>query len=144
MSASLVNNTALIDTSVLIGLYARGLYRDSYARLVMSRQVSFSVVTINEFIRGAHDPRSRMAVDGFLAITRDVLLTPTEAQWLECGRIAEIILQRKKRPKEAVVLLQNDILIAVTARDAGAILVTADKHDFQIIAPIVRMEIEYW
>lgn len=139
-----MSKSALIDTGILIGLYNRGRFKDDYLRLLESRRIFFSSVTINEFIRGAHDAASKNLVNDFLEIVGNDLVTPTAEQWLECGRISETILKRKKRPKEAVVLLQNDILIALSARDMKAVLVTADKKDFAFIETVLPVAVEYW
>lgn len=109
----------------------------------MEGQVLFSVVTINELIRGAHDDTSRNTMNDFIKAGREALLTPSEGQWIECARISESILRGKKRTKEGVLLLQNDILIALTARGAEATLVTCDL-DFKILKDWIKVPVDFW
>src|SRR3990167_1251249 len=110
-----MSNSFLVDTGILIGFYNRELYKERYLELIRSDAVFFSAVSLNEFIRGAHDPRSKELVKSFANITVARLLAPSVEQWLECGTVAQDILRISKRPKESVVLMQNDILIALTA-----------------------------
>lgn len=135
---------ALVDTNILIGLYSRKKYFSSYLNLVEKSEVLFSSVSLNEFIRGAHDKNSKDLVESFLTLVKDRLLTPTLAHWLECGRVSETLLRGKKIGKPQVVLLQNYILMALLARDAKARLITADHKDFDLIAPYVEFNLEYW
>lgn len=135
---------ALVDTSILIPLYNEGRYEEDFLELNRTTLVLFSTVSINEFLRGAHDKTSRQIVDSFLEIVRDQLITPTEEHWVECGYTAERLLKGKRRSKEAVVLLQNDILISLASRDSGAMLMTNDKKDFQLIEKYIKVSVDYW
>ena len=101
-------------------------------------------MTLNEFIRGAHDKISQEIAKSFFILVQGKIVTPSESQWMECAQISERLLKRKQRSKLEVLLLQNDILIALGARDAPGRLITADKKDFKIIAGLVDVEIEYW
>lgn len=134
----------LLDTSILIPLYNEGRFRDKVLELGVVKQLFFSIVTINEFVRGAHDAVSKNIVASFLDITRQSLMTPTEEQWIECGYVSERLLKRQKKSKEKVVLLQNDILIALGARDRGAMLITSDRKDFEVIREFIGVEIDFW
>ncbi|MBI2982158.1 MAG: PIN domain-containing protein [Deltaproteobacteria bacterium] len=134
----------LIDTSILIPLYNERRFEGRYQELNLGSEILFSVVTTNELIRGAHDDLSCRLVREFLEVEQPCFVTPSEDQWLQCARISEVILQDKKRSKEGVLLLQNDILIALGARDIGATLVTCDKKDFNLLKPYIRVPIEFW
>lgn len=139
-----MSKPAIVDTNILIGFYNRGLFEEEFLHLNRRFSVHFSTVTLNEFIRGAHDPVSRDIVESFLGICRDQMITPTKEQWIECGKISQRILQKKKRSKEGVLLLQNDILIALGAKDLGALLVTCDKNDFRFLTEFFSFSVEYW
>lgn len=139
-----MDRRVVVDTDVLIAFYNQEDFAESFFELNRSADVYFSTVTINEFIRGAHDPQSKNLVEGFLAIVRENLLTPAEGHWIECGTISEQLLQGKKRSKQDVLLLQNDILIALGARDHEATLVTCNKKDFSILQKIIPIQIEFW
>lgn len=134
----------LLDTSVLIPLYNQGRFRDKVFELSSVRRLFFSVVAINEFVRGAHDPVSKNIVASFLDIAKQSLTTPTEEQWIECGHVSERILKRQTKSKERIMLLQNDILIALGARDMDATLITSDRKDFEVLQEFMRVDIDFW
>jgi predicted nucleic acid-binding protein len=134
----------LLDTSIIIPLLNEKKFQDSILDLNRESRVLISIVTANELIRGAHDSNSRSILDRFFEILRDGFLVPSELQWLECARISEKLLRESRRSKENVLLLQNDLLIALGARDAGATLVTNDKKDFGFLKPFVKVPIEFW
>lgn len=134
----------LVDTSVLIAVYNRQQFLDILLERNDSKSLLFSVVTVNELIRGAHHPLSKEIAEDFLRQVHGRLITPSEGQWLECARISESILGGGRRSKEGVLLLQNDILIALGARDAAATLATCDRKDFGLLKGYIRLPIEYW
>lgn len=133
-----------VDTSILIGLYNEGLFEEKFLELNQRGQLLFSVVTINEFVRGARDKTSKEIVKSFLEIVGDNLITPTEEEWMECGTLSEHLLKGKRKSKQEVLLLQNDILIALGAKEAEAVLVTADKKDFILLKELVPVSVEFW
>lgn len=139
-----MDKRVLVDTSVLISFYNKGLFDEQLRGLNQSCELFFSAVTINEFIRGAHNKDSKDIVQSFMEIVSDQIVTPTEAQWIECGSVSEQILKGKKRSKEGVLLLQNDILIGLNARDAKAQLVTSDHADFKILKDFIKMSVDFW
>lgn len=134
----------LVDTSILISFYNFGRFSNELLNLNQTSQVIFSVVTINEFIRGAHSRVAKNIVSEFLQIVETNLVTPTQNQWIECGVLSEKILNNKKRSKESIVLLQNDILIALNAHYLKATLITSDKKDFELIRNFVPLQVEFW
>ena len=134
----------LVDTSILIPFYNRGFFEEKILEISGRGEVLFSAVSINEFVRGAHDRVSKRIVREFLDIASSGTVTPTAEQWIECGLLSEKILKGKRRSKEGVLLLQNDILIALGARDADAVLVTADVHDFSLIREFMNVSIDFW
>lgn len=134
----------LIDTSILISLYNHGRHQEKIEIISQKYSVYFCSVTANELLRGAHDARSMMIVDDFLTIANTRLVTPSQEIWVECGRISEKLLKNKKRNRQDIVLLQNDILIGLCARSIGAVLVTEDKRDFEVLKHPIKLAVEYW
>lgn len=135
---------ALVDTSILISLYNKGSFTDRFLDLNRRFDIIFSVVAINEFIRGSHDPVSKNIVKDFLDIVEGGLVVPTLDHWIECGRISEALLKGRRRSKESVLLLQNDILIGLCARERDATLMTCDRKDFEILKDLIRIPVEFW
>lgn len=139
-----MNDRFCLDTNILIDFYNKGSHEDRLIRLNFESQLFVSTVVLCEFVRGAHDKTSREIVEGFLKIIQGRILTPTESQWIECARVLEKILAEKKRSRQDILLLQNDLLIAIAARDGHATLITSDKKDFHLINDFVGTNIEYW
>ena len=100
-----------------------------------------SAVVVQELRAGAITDAQVNALDrGILSAfeRRGRLIAPSVAAFKECGRILATLLRRGgtpfgKRPRSLV----NDILIAVTCRENGFILVTNDG-DFKMIRPHLR------
>lgn len=135
---------ALVDTNIWIDLFNRKRFQDRFLNLNRQSRVLVSVVTVNELLRGCHEATSLSIVEDFLKIVGDQLITPTEPEWLECARISERLLKGKKKTKQDVLLLQNDALIALAARNAGATLVTSDLKDFKLLKDFVRVSVDFW
>lgn len=139
-----MSKKVLVDTSVLIPFYNSGKFADRLLPYSVHTLIHFCSVSINEFIRGAHNAASKEIVEELLQIAGKNLLNPTVKHWLECGKVSEKILKQKKRSKTNVMLLQNDILIALCTRDEGFTLITADKTDFKLIQNHLDVLVEYW
>jgi len=122
------------DTSVVIAYKVREL----------PANFLLSAVVIAELTAGATDESTRKDYE---AIRRDyaklgALLVPTSDDWLTASRILYWLSQGRKKkaggkaPKLIVGASQRmflDALIAVSARRAGATVVTNDYDDFQAI-----------
>ncbi len=139
-----MGDRVLVDTSVLIPLFNEGKFQDRILELNANFQLFVSIVTANELLRGAHDAVSKNIVEEFLEILQGRLVTPAEKHWIECATLSERLLKEKRRSKQNILLMQNDLLIAIGARETGARLVTSDRKDFALIQPYVRGPIEFW
>jgi predicted nucleic acid-binding protein len=116
---------AFFDTSVHIPLLSGALSWDSALRIVGLCPVRLSPVVASELLRGVVGPdRSQVEV----LINQLLPLEPPSWRrcWYETGRLLPKIFP----DYEAVGLarLQNDCLIAFTARYTGSLLLTADGH----------------
>ena len=65
-----------------------------------------------------------------------VPLTVSERQWYICGDIMMKLRKDKKVYPVRVRSLLADILIAVSACDVGAVLITKNKKDFKLIKDV--------
>ena len=79
------------------------------------------------------------------ALTRNhPILTPTEKNWLESGQILGKIYAFKKFGPDKLRDLHFDVLIALTARSHGALLVTSNRTDFEMISSYKKLQLEIW
>lgn len=104
-----------------------------------------SAVVIQELAAGAKDKSDLQELDGLRRDyeTQGRLLVPTGEDWWLAGKVLNSLLRglKSKRggltPKLPAVEKQRiirDVLIARTARRAGALLVTDNVRDFKLIA----------
>jgi len=67
---------------------------------------------------------------------RGRLIVPTYWAWKEAGRILSRLLGDAPPPRSFV----NDVLLAMSCREAGVVLVTANLRDFERIANVRKFD----
>lgn len=139
-----MNKRYSLDTNILIAFYNDSLYEEPLLELNQSSELWLSAVVLSEFLRGAHDDFSKAIFRDLLKLIRHRVFTPTQEQWIECAAIMEKLLKAKKRSKQNIFVLQNDILIALGTRDEKATLITRDQSDFNIIKAFIDLDIAFW
>jgi predicted nucleic acid-binding protein len=95
-----------------------------------------------ELWRGATTPVDRQVIQELEE--RHPILTPTEKNWLESGRILAKIFADKGYEPEKLRDLHFDVLISLTARSHGAKLITSNRADFELIREYREFELEVW
>lgn len=135
-----MSNFVVFDTSVLIDHLRTGRHQQRIAET--AGLVRNSAVVLAELSRGATTSSEQDFVERLAR--NHPILTPTENNWLESGRLLSKIRVDRGPPAEKLRDLHFDLLIALTARSAGARLVTSDRADFQLIASYRRLQIEVW
>ncbi len=131
---------AFFDTSVHIALLRGDLVPDTILAQVEGGPVRMSPVVASELSRGARG-RATRAVEELIK-----KLVPIEPQswrqcWLVAGRIVRVVFPDHE--DVGLARVQNDVLLALTARHTGATLVTYDDHfralqkhvPFQLVMP---------
>jgi predicted nucleic acid-binding protein len=129
---------AIIDTSVYIGHWERGLHDEVLVDVRQGFVVRHSAVVLSELRRGARSAEARKLVDA-LSRLATVRWAPTEGDWWEGGRLIREIGDARGWDRRRRGDLQNDALIALTARRHGATVVTANRVDFEILATELRI-----
>jgi predicted nucleic acid-binding protein len=72
------------------------------------------------------------------------VLTPTELDWIDSGRILTTIGMEERLEPARVRALHFDLLIALTACSHGARLVTSNRADFELIRSYREFRLEVW
>lgn len=131
---------AVIDTSVYIGHWERGLYRETLDQVRKAFVVRHSAVVLSELRRGARSRDAERTVARLHQLARDIW-EPTSKDWWRAGRVIRLLgdahgWHRNKRRD-----FQNDALIALTARGHGATVVTANREDFELLGRALRVPI---
>ncbi|MGA2850585.1 MAG: hypothetical protein ABSE46_16425 [Terracidiphilus sp.] len=80
-----------------------------------------------------------------LALQRNYpVLTPTQNNWIESGQILAKMQKDKGYEPHKLRDLHFDVLIALTARSNGALLVTSNRADFELIRSYRDFKLEVW
>ncbi|MBM4121288.1 MAG: PIN domain nuclease [Nitrospira sp.] len=131
---------AVLDTSVYIENFRTGRFT---LRLLQSTWIPrCSSVVLHELLRGAKTSLAHRFVRDLQR--RCQVLTPTESQWLHAADVLALIRKREHYDSRKVRELVLDVLIALTARSIGAMLITCDASDFRVIRRHVAFHVEYW
>jgi predicted nucleic acid-binding protein len=130
----------IFDSSILVDDLRTGCHSQRIAAL--DELVRTSAVVLAKLWRGATMQREHALLR---ALERNYpVLTPTEENWLESGRIlAEIHADRGFEPHK-LRDLHFDVLIALTARSYGARLIASNRSDFELIRGYRDFMLEVW
>ena len=135
----------VFDTNVYVAALREGLAGAAFGRLEESapRTVLASVVSA-ELRAGARDDVGRRVVADLVSRFDRLgrVVVPTDRSWNDAGDILASIARREPGLRTKVRGLWNDTLIALSARQIGAALVTENLHDFRLLRRYVRFELE--
>jgi len=91
-----------------------------------------------ELLAGAFDPKEQKLID---RIARNfTVISVSERQWFLCGEVMMKLRRDKRIDRERVKGLLADILIAVSVRDTGAVLMTKNEKDFKLIREVYEFK----
>lgn len=133
-------NLAVLDTSVYIESFRTG--RFTLALLRSPWIVRCSVVVLHELRRGARTPLEVRFVGELARKVRT--LTPTEGHWLESAEVLSRIGAKMGYGPNKLRDLAFDTLIALSARDSGATLITCNREDFAEIGKYKAFKVIFW
>jgi predicted nucleic acid-binding protein len=129
----------LIDTSLYLdalrteaGKTALNAFQSAYAPFV-----HVSAVVVQELRAGVRGRAASKLEATIIAPfdRRGRLVTPTYTAWRECGRVLSELVRPadwSSVPRSFV----NDVLLALSCREAGMVLVTANRRDFTRISTV--------
>ena len=124
---------ALIDTSVYIGHWERGLYDDVLETVRKGFIVRHSAVVISELRRGARTREAERTVARLQRLAREVW-APTAKDWWKAAQLIRSIGDAHDWDRSKRRDFQNDALIALSAKGHGATVITANREDFELLA----------
>jgi len=92
-------------------------------------------VVVYELMVDAADRRSRAYVEDFIRPPERTgrVVTPTFDDWVEASALVTAIELRDRGWRSKLPALLNDILIALSARRVGAMVLTRNRDDFLVI-----------
>jgi predicted nucleic acid-binding protein len=139
-----IGRRVLFDTGVYILAIRGGLGSPAFHSLQAALpRAHLSSVVAAELRAGATSEPARRAVDQFTRWADRVgrVATPTAASWERAGDILGAIRRKEPHLRSKVPTLWNDVLIALSARQIGAEVVTANIGDFETLRRYLRFDL---
>jgi len=135
-----VSRILILDTSVIVDDLRSGRHQQRMANL--SGLVRSSSVVLAELWRGARKKADRDFLEA-LELNQPILV-PTQKNWLDSGQLLAKIGLKKGFGPEKLRDLHFDVLIALTARNHGATVITTNRADFELIRSYRAFDLEVW
>lgn len=126
---------AVPDTSFLIEHFRKSTVYDTFINLNRFYHITFSSVVLMELLSGAYDPKEQKVIEQIK--NNFTVISVTERQWYVAGDIMRKLRLDKKIDPLRIKSLLADILIAVSVRDIGAVLITKNEKDFKLISEVL-------
>ena len=131
---------AIIDTSVYIGHWERGLYDETLEQVRKAFVIRHSAVVLSELRRGARTRDAERMITRLRELARTIW-EPAATEWWEAGRLIRTLGDAHHWDRNKRRDFQNDALIALTARAHGATVVTANRADFEWLGRALRVPV---
>lgn len=126
---------AVPDTSFLIEHFRKGSVQNIFLNLNNFYHITFSSVVLMELLSGAVHNKEQKLIEQIK--NNFTVITVTEKQWYTSGRVMLKLRKDKKIDPLRIKSLLADILIAVSVRDIGAVLITKNEKDFKLIREVL-------
>jgi predicted nucleic acid-binding protein len=135
----------LFDTNVYVAALREGVRGAAFARIRESAPRTFLASVVSAELRaGAVDQTGRSVVleltERFDRLGR--VVTPEARSWSLAGDVLGDIRRREPGLRDKIARLWNDALIALSARQIGASVVTGNVGDFELLRRFVRFDLE--
>ena len=126
---------AVLDTSFLIDHFRKDAVYEAFLNLNRFYHITFSSVVLMELLSGAFDPKEKKLIEQIK--NNFTVISVTERQWYVTGNVMSKLRKDKKVDPLRIKSLLADILIAISARDIGAVLITRNEKDFKLIKEVL-------
>ena len=135
----------VFDTNVYVATLREGVNGPAFARMRDRAPRTFLASVVSAELRaGARDQTGRLAVidlvERFERVGR--VVTPDARSWSLAGDVLADIRRREPGLRAKIASLWNDALIALSARQIGASIVTDNVKDFELPRRSVRFDLE--
>jgi predicted nucleic acid-binding protein len=130
---------AILDTSVYIGHWEAGLFEQALAQVRRRFIIRQSSVVLSELRRGARTKAAAKRVEELRRLAPS--WAPLAADWWEAGRLIRAVGDAQDWETSKRRDFQNDALVGLTAHRHGATVVTANHHDFHLLARRIAFDL---
>jgi len=134
--------SAILDTNVYIDYWQKGLHDRVVESIHAAFIVRHAAVVLSELRRGARTQRARRAVESLYRTASEVW-EPSASDWWEAGKLVRDLGDQQGWDVQKRREFQNDALLALTSRRHGALLVTSNRSDFQLLEGRVGVQVRY-
>jgi len=134
----------VFDTSIYVAAIRGGLASSSFLELREALPRTYlSAVVSAELRAGALDNTARRAVERLTLAAHRVgrTVVPSARTWERAGDVLSRIHRTQPELRSKLRTLWNDLLIALSARELGARLVTQDAADFEMLRRYTGFEL---
>jgi len=131
---------AILDTSIYVGHWETGRYDALLQNVQRAFIVRRSAVVLSELRRGARTGEARRNVERLRAAVPTVW-EPNAGDWWHAGKLVREIGDQEDWEIHKRREFQNDALVALTAKRHGATIVTANREDFDLLRPTLKIDL---
>lgn len=133
----------VLDTSIYIPFINKGISHPVIERNVWKPVYYMNVVVVEELYAGAYDSASIKLLDRLYNTFEQLgrLIVPDGSDWQKTGKIIAKLGKKYGFEDRYLAKIANDILIALSSRKIGAIVVTRNLMDFKRIKEFVDFKI---
>jgi predicted nucleic acid-binding protein len=132
----------VLDTNVLVHADRDPAWAEQLAAFYLAflpATFLHAIVVQEVLVAAVNARRGRALYDGYVAPfeERGRILTPSYTAWRRSGQVVAALIQRRRiSPGGFTRSFLNDVLLAVSCREAGAVLITANTADFARIRSV--------
>jgi predicted nucleic acid-binding protein len=141
----------VLDTNVFVAAFRRPDVAEQLAAFYLAflPATFLHAVVVQELLLGAVSAsRGQDLYEGYVAPfeERGRVLTPSYSAWRRSGQVVAALIQRRRlSPGGFSRSFLNDVLLAVSCREEGAVLITTNTADFARIRTVERFRfVEPW
>ncbi|NCO68285.1 MAG: type II toxin-antitoxin system VapC family toxin [Nitrospirae bacterium] len=133
----------ILDTSINIPFINAGISHPILELEYGTPLLYMSAVVIEELYAGASDNNIIKLLDRLYEAFEDLgrLIAPDASDWQKTGKVIARLGQKYGFEDRFLLRIQNDILIALSARKIGAVVVTHNMRDFLRIKEFVDFKV---
>ena len=133
----------IFDTSIYIPFINKGIAYPTAEPNIEKPILYMSTVVIEELYAGAFDKISMKLLDRMYDTFKSFgrLVTPEASDWQKAGKVIAKLGNKYGFEDRFLSKVTNDVLIALSARRIGAVLVTNNAKDFLKVKEFVDFKI---
>ena len=133
----------ILDTSIYIPFINEGIVDPILESDIGKPVIYLSDVVISELYAGALDNQSLKLLDKLYKAFyyRQRIVTPSAGDWQTAGKVIAKLGRKYGFENKYLAKIQNDVIIALSARQIGAFIITNNTKDFLRIKEFVNFKL---